>query len=247
MKFRTHCWAECCRASSADSEGNWGRRPSVFSKDVLPNAVLSIDVSVPQIQEQRVEVQRGNPQERLQLRNSGNRQRLQNVWQKDRSNADCQKIVEVHLAQSDQWQSAVNTPVNWPVRARTSRQRPVAQDKNSQKVPKTVEVSKQQYTDMNVDVPAEMQRQITVTHTHGAVDGDSTTGTCGRRHCRTAMTPVESATTVANDSEGYRSQYSDKAIDASGVSRTPWCKEHRERCTVERQVQMIQKMQLDPQ
>ena len=59
-----------------------GRRPSVFSKDVLPNAVLSIDVSVPQIQEQRVEVQRGNPQERLQLRNSGNRQRLQNEWQK---------------------------------------------------------------------------------------------------------------------------------------------------------------------
>ena len=56
-------------------ERKLGRRPSVFSKDVLPNAVSSIDVSVPQIQEQRVEVQRGNPQERLQLRNSGNRQR----------------------------------------------------------------------------------------------------------------------------------------------------------------------------
>ena len=35
---------------------------------------------------------------------------------------------------------------------------------NSQKVPQTVEVSKQQYTDMNVDVPTEMQRQITDTH-----------------------------------------------------------------------------------
>ena len=34
-------------------------------------------------------------------------------------------------------------------------------DMNSLKVPKTVEVSKQQYTDMDVDVPAEMQRQIT--------------------------------------------------------------------------------------
>ena len=78
------------------------RRPSVFSKYVLPNAVLSIAVPLPQIQEQRVEVQRGNPQERLQLRNSGNRQQLQNVWQKGQSNADCQKIVEVHQAQSDQ-------------------------------------------------------------------------------------------------------------------------------------------------
>ena len=58
------------------------RRPSVFSKYELPNAVLSIAVPVPQIQEQRVEVQRDNPQERLQLRSLGTRQRLQNVWPK---------------------------------------------------------------------------------------------------------------------------------------------------------------------
>ena len=43
-----------------------GRRLSVLSKYELPNAVLSIDGPVPQIQEQRVEVQRGNSQERLQ-------------------------------------------------------------------------------------------------------------------------------------------------------------------------------------
>ena len=43
-----------------------GRRPSVFSKYELPNEVLSIAVPIPQIQEQRVEVQRGNSQERLQ-------------------------------------------------------------------------------------------------------------------------------------------------------------------------------------
>ena len=42
------------------------RRPSVFSKYDLPNAVLSIDVPVLQIQEQRVQMQRGNSQERLQ-------------------------------------------------------------------------------------------------------------------------------------------------------------------------------------
>ena len=36
-------------------------------------------------------------------------------------------------------------------------------DMSSQKVPEDVEVSKQPYTDMNVNVPAEMQRQITST------------------------------------------------------------------------------------
>ena len=35
---------------------------------------------------------------------------------------------------------------------------------NTQKVPKAVEVPEEQYTDMNVDVPAVMQRQITSTH-----------------------------------------------------------------------------------
>ena len=63
-----------------------GRRPSVFSKYKSPNAVLSIDVPVPQIQEQRVEVQSVTSQERLQqhfherlqLRNSGS-------WQSRRS------------------------------------------------------------------------------------------------------------------------------------------------------------------
>ena len=46
--------------------GKFGRRPSLFSKYELPNAVLSIDVPIPQSQEQRVEVQGDNPQERLQ-------------------------------------------------------------------------------------------------------------------------------------------------------------------------------------
>ena len=72
------------------------RRPSLFSKYELPNEVLNIAVPVPQTQEQRGEVQRDNsqkrlqqhPQERLQLRNSGNRQRLQNVWQKRQSAFD---------------------------------------------------------------------------------------------------------------------------------------------------------------
>ena len=36
-------------------------------------------------------------------------------------------------------------------------------DMSSQKVPEDVEVSKQPYTDMNANVPAEMQRQFTST------------------------------------------------------------------------------------
>ena len=178
------------------------RRPSVFSKYVLPNAVSSIDVSVPQIQEQRVEVQRGNPQERLQLRNSRNRQRLQNVWQKGQ--VEC-RLPENCGSTSSAVRSVTECSKHPSELARESQNVQTATsgtDKNSQKVPKTGEVSKQQYTDMNVDVPSEMQRQITVTHAVGAVNGDSTTGTCGRRHCRTAMTPVESATTVANDLRG---------------------------------------------
>ena len=93
-------------------------------------------------------------------------------------------------------------------------------DKNSQKVPKTVEVSKQQYTDMNVDVPAEMQRQITVTHTwcSGRRKHD---GNLQKETLSNSNDPCR----VSNDSgqrfEEYRSQYSDKARDASGVSRTP--------------------------
>ena len=140
-----------------------GRRPSVFSKDVLPNAVLSIDVSVPQIQEQRVEVQRGNPQERLQLRNSGNRQRLQNVWQKGQ--VEC-RLPENCGSTSSAVRSVTECSKHPSELARESQNVQTATsgtDKNSQKVPKTVEVSKQQYTVMNVDVPAEMQRQITDT------------------------------------------------------------------------------------
>ena len=131
-----------------------GRRPSVFSKYMLPNAVLSIAVPVPQIQEQRVEVQRGNPQERLQLRNSGNRQRLQNVWQKGQ--------VECRLPENcGSTSSAVRSVTECS--SESQKVQTATSDMNSQNVPKTVEVSKQQYTDMNVDVPAEMQRQITDT------------------------------------------------------------------------------------
>ena len=90
-------------------------------------------------------------------------------------------------------------------------------DMNSQKVPKTVEVSKQQHMDMNVDVPAEMQRQITVTH-----------GRCRKRrkhnrfpsHERKEGDLVEQQRQVPKI-RGYRSQYSDKASDASRVKRTP--------------------------
>ena len=85
-------------------------------------------------------------------------------------------------------------------------------DVNSQNVPKNVEVSKQQYTDMSVDVPAEMQRQ------DGAENGESTAGS-------SLMNERKETLSNSNDSgqrfEGYRSQYSDKASDASGVSRTP--------------------------
>ena len=128
-----------------------GRRPSVFSKYVLPNAVLNIAVLVPQIKEQRVEVQRGNPQERLQLRNSGNRQRLQNVWQKER--------VECRLPENCGSTSSEVTECS----SESQKVQTATSDMNSQNVPKTVEVSKQQYTVMNVDVPAEMQRQTTDT------------------------------------------------------------------------------------
>ena len=189
-------------------ERKLGRRPSVFSKDVLPNAVLSIDVSVPQIQEQRVEVQRGNPQERLQLRNSGNRQRLQNVWQKER--------VECRLPENCGSTSSEVTECS----SESQKVQTATSDMNSQNVPKTVEVSKQQYTVMNVDVPAEMQRQITDTRRW-----------CSKRRKHDGNLRKETLSNsndpcrVSNDSgqrfEGYRSQYSDKASDASGVSRTP--------------------------
>ena len=68
---------------------------------------------------------------------------------------------------------------------------------NSQKVPKVVEVPKQQYTDMNVDEPAEMQRQITSTHRKQKAEQVSVSCTSGRRHCRVTTTRV-------NDSKGTR-------------------------------------------
>ena len=182
------------------------RRPSVFSKYELPNAVLSIDVPVLQIQEQRVEVQRDDSQKRLQqhsrsfaatqwstvcrpvtsLRNSGNRQRLQNVWPK--------RQVECKLSGDS------NTQVQHI-------------DMDSQNVPKAVEVSQQHNTDMNVDVPAEMQRQITSTHRwcrkQRKAEQIPLSCTSGRRHCRTATegvndsigTGVSTLTTTATRAE----------------------------------------------
>ena len=68
---------------------------------------------------------------------------------------------------------------------------------NSQKVPKVVEVPKQKYTDMNVDGPAEMQRQVTSTHRKQKAEQVSVSCTSGRRHCRVTTTRV-------NDSKGTR-------------------------------------------
>ena len=68
---------------------------------------------------------------------------------------------------------------------------------DNQKVQKTVEFPKQQYTDMNVDVPAEMQRRLP-SHTDGAENGRSTTGSV--RHVST-IRRVHSGKTSADDSE----------------------------------------------
>ena len=80
---------------------------------------------------------------------------------------------------------------------------------NSQKAPQTVEVSQQQYTGMNVDV------LVIWRHTDGA----------GSRTGPSLMYEWKETLSSHNDMcrrfEGYRSQYSDKASVASGVSRTP--------------------------
>ena len=68
---------------------------------------------------------------------------------------------------------------------------------NSQKVPKVVEVPKQQFRNLNVDEPAEMQRQITSTHRKQEAEQVSVPCTSGRRHCRVTTTRV-------NDSNGTR-------------------------------------------
>ena len=80
---------------------------------------------------------------------------------------------------------------------------------NSQKAPQTVDVSQQQYTGMNVDV------LVIWRHTDGA----------GSRTGPSLMYEWKETLSSHNDMcqrfEGYRSQYSDKASVASGVSRTP--------------------------
>ena len=82
-------------------------------------------------------------------------------------------------------------------------------DMNSQKAPQTVEVSQQQYTGMNVDV------LVIWRNTDGA----------GSRTRPSPMYEWKETLSSHNDMcqrfEGYRSQYSDKENDASGVSRTP--------------------------
>ena len=79
---------------------------------------------------------------------------------------------------------------------------------NSQKAPQTVEVSQQQYTGMNVDV------LVIWRHTDSA----------GTRTGPSLMYEWKETLSSHNDMcrrfEGYRSQYSDKASVASGVSRT---------------------------
>ena len=78
---------------------------------------------------------------------------------------------------------------------------------NSQKVPKFVEVPKQQHKDLNVDEPVEMQRQITSTHRKQKVEQVPVPRTSGTRRCRD------------NDTcqwfEGHKSQHSNKERDAS--------------------------------
>ena len=80
---------------------------------------------------------------------------------------------------------------------------------NSQKAPQTVEVSQQQYKGMNVDV------LVIWRHTDSA----------GTRTGPSLMYEWKETLSSHNDMcqrfEGYRSQYSDKASVASGVSRTP--------------------------
>ena len=98
-------------------------------------------------------------------------------------------------------------------------------DVNSQNVPKTVEVSKQQYTDKSVDVPTAMQRQVTITHRLCSKLRKHDWNLWCRRQTSSLMNERKETLSNSNDSgqrfEGYRSQYSDKASDASGVSRTP--------------------------
>ena len=115
------------------------RRPSVFSKYELPNAVIehrrpctadsgaacrsAEEITLKSACSNKVEYGVSNSSDES-LRNSGNRQRLQNVWSKRQSafdrrtydliyvadssdqerieEADCQKTVEEHQAQSDQ-------------------------------------------------------------------------------------------------------------------------------------------------
>ena len=83
---------------------------------------------------------------------------------------------------------------------------------NSQKAPQTVEVSQQQYTDMIVDV------LVICGDTQMVQKTESSTGF-------SLMYEREETLSSHNDMcqrfEGYRSQYSDKASVASGVSRTP--------------------------
>ena len=90
------------------------------------------------------------------------------------------------------------------------------------------------YTDMNVDEKAEMQRQITSTHRKKKVEQVSVSCASGRRHCRVTTTRV-------NDSkETTVSTLTRRA------TRVEWAV-YRERCTVERQMQRIQKKKLKSQ
>ena len=82
-------------------------------------------------------------------------------------------------------------------------------DMNSQKAPQTVEVSQQLYTGMNVDV------LVIWRHTDGAA---SRTGPSVMYEWKETLS---SHNDMCQRFEGYRSQYSDKENDASGVIRTP--------------------------
>ena len=123
------------------------------------------------------------------LRNSGKRHRLQNVWPKrqfecrlpeeygstssaarsltesgERTSELAHESQKVQIRRRQVAQSTRTCKRPLKFHRCSRRQRTAEVDVNSQNVPKTVEVSKQQYTDMSVDVPAEMQRQVTITH-----------------------------------------------------------------------------------
>ena len=139
------------------------------------------------------------------------------------SGAECRSAESHTLSRAfaaTQWSTKYQTPAKKSLKDSRNRQRLHRLSEvyntqvqhivmNSQKVPQTVEVSQQQYTGMNVDV------LVIWRHTDSA----------GTRTGPSLMYEWKETLSSHNDMcqrfEGYKSQYSDKASVASGVSRAP--------------------------